>query len=1353
MSSIFMKKTGSIFMLALSIMGIGLSITGCMPGEGVQKESAQSVPPLVTASKVSTGSTAEKEPAATGQVFMVTSTGSIGEGSFADAVRQANNLSVGAGRAIINFNIPTTDTGFDSKTGVWTIHVDAPLVIKRPFTIIDGATQADFAGQTNPSGPEIMIIPGKPGVEHPLAIVSANNTVRGLAIGGFKYGLVLYQAGAVSNTIADCFIGVAPDGSSAIPNETGVIIIEGASSNLLENNIISGNKSLGVYLAGKGTGNILRGNRVGTDADGQLRVPNETGVLIIEGASSNLLENNVISGNKSMGIYIAGKGTGNILGGNRIGTDADGQRRVPNDIGLLIDDAAKQQIGEPGSGNIISGNDNVGMVVIGRSASGNTIQGNLIGVDATGKSELHNNIGIVVKALAHDNLIGSDKADGRNIISGNVQIGIYIEAADNNYIMGNYIGTDITGNAIPSGTVVQGNGIEFNTVSWGNVLGGTSPGQRNIISGHTVYGVVYYGHCSNNSTIGNYIGVDATGSRSLPNSTGICVDCASNHNDIAFNVISGNLTYGLFYVTRGTEFNTLRGNFIGTDPTGHTAIPNDIGLVIATGATDNKVGSDDPKDRNIISGNRQAGVMITNRYTQRNEVVGNYIGVDSSGAAALPNLHGMVISTYPKDNLVRANVISGNLQSGIVIYEYAEANQIIGNSIGVAAGGKALGNGGVGIVLDERSEKLNPLGSSDQQNTILNNAQGQTYVQSVPGRGHATAATIPTEAELDPIPAVWVKDRGPVLTGTPAPRPQANLQPSARLTLTVTQTGDTGPGSLRDAITRANLAGGSVAIMFEIPRSDAGFNAANGFWTIAPTETLPPIVAPNIFIDASSQTSALGDTNPLGPEIFLSGGKHTVEYGLMLFEASGATIRGLAVDGFAYGIQVQGSNARDNIIAGNYIGLLPTGARGNGNYNGIELISSAHDNIIGGEDTSDRNVVSGNLHTGLRISDASGNLLVGNYIGIDPTGQNALPNYDGISCEGRSAENQIGGPRKGQRNVISGNVAYGVDLFGHQVSGNLVYGNYIGTDPIGQKAIPNTYGVLFDDRSHGNIVGGLEPGEANLISGNTAFGAYFYNNGTHANIVRGNLIGTDSTGTRSIANETGVHIDGVTVDNIVDRNLISGNLVAGITVFARGTNRNLITGNLIGTDPSGWRPLGNGEDGIRLAFGPSNNSIGGESALGNIIAFNGGAGVFIESDTSQGNRIFGNLIFANAVGGIDLAPPGLNTNDAGDSDAGANALMNSPVIAEVSLDKGLMRVHGTLDTPQADLAIVELVLGYAEPGGQVQGKLPRGIAIPDAQGRWSIELSGITGPVKALAATATDSKGNTSEFGGWTAGK
>ena len=378
-------------------------------------------------------------------------------------------------------------------------------------------------------------------------------------------------------------------------------------------------------------------------------------------------------------------------------------------------------------------------------------------------------------------------------------------------------------------------------------------------------------------------------------------------------------------------------------------------------------------------------------------------------------------------------------------------------------------------------------------------------------------------------------------------------------------------------------------------------------------------------------------------------------------------------------------------------------------------------------------MVSGNKHVVIRISDADRNVVIGNFVGLDPGGRTCLPNGDGICVEGRSAGNRIGGPAAGERNVVSGNTAYGVDLFGWGVRHNRILGNYIGTDHTGTRAAGNTYGVLFDDRAHENVLGGLAEGEGNVISGNTAFGAYFYNNGTRANVCQGNRIGTDATGTRRLGNETGVHIDGATRENVVDRNTIAGNRVAGVTIFAVHTDCNVVMRNRIGVDVTGKRPLGNGADGVRIAFGPRDNTIGGPDA-GNVIAHNGAAGVSVDSAETRGNRISCNAIYANAGPGIDPGP---------------GPAVIAPVIESVRRVGDGCVISGTVGMARPQTVTIEVYVGDPR-GGKARGLEYVGSATADPAGRWTLTLPDQTMP-PSLATLAIDSAGNTSQFRLWAA--
>ena len=108
------------------------------------------------------------------------------------------------------------------------------------------------------------------------------------------------------------------------------------------------------------------------------------------------------------------------------------------------------------------------------------------------------------------------------------------------------------------------------------------------------------------------------------------------------NVISSNSGDGVEISDGGTAGNVIAGNYIGTDSGGSQAEPNYAGVEIDGGASGNTVGTDgngvnDVSERNIISGNLLAGVLITDSGTENNVVAGNYIGTAVDGMGVLGN--------------------------------------------------------------------------------------------------------------------------------------------------------------------------------------------------------------------------------------------------------------------------------------------------------------------------------------------------------------------------------------------------------------------------------------------------------------------------------------------------------------------------------------------------------------------------------------------------------------------------------------------------------------------------------------------------------------------------------------------
>ncbi|NJM40259.1 MAG: hypothetical protein HC853_05595 [Anaerolineae bacterium] len=158
------------------------------------------------------------------------------------------------------------------------------------------------------------------------------------------------------------------------------------------------------------------------------------------------------------------------------------------------------------------------------------------------------------------------------------------------------------------------------------------------------------------------------------------------------------------------------------------------------------------------------------------------------------------------------------------------------------------------------------------------------------------------------------------------------------------------------------------------------------------------------------------------------------------------------------GILVQSAN---NVIAGNYIGLDADGttvARNNTSntvsLGGIRIETGS--NTIGGLTAADRNVISGNLYSGIVLfgSGANSNIIRGNYIGTDAGGTLDRGNdQEGIDIDGGN-NNVIGGSNVNARNIISGNDSDGIEI--DSGDNNIVQGNYIGTDVTGTIDLGNT---------------------------------------------------------------------------------------------------------------------------------------------------------------------------------------------------------------------------------------------------------------------------------------------------------
>jgi hypothetical protein len=1294
-----------------------------------------------------------------------------------------------------------------------------------------------------------------------------------LLSGNGHSGVALTDGGTSANLVAGNFIGTDKSGTAALANGAdGVDLLSGAHDNTIggavagAGNVLSGNAFAGVYLSDAGTsGNLLAGNRIGTDKSGTAKLGNAATGVFVNGAAGNTVggtapgAGNVISASVGYdGVILTAGASGNLLAGNRVGTDVAGTAALGNShSGILLDAAAGNTIGgtAAGSANVISGNGLNGVTLESSATSGNLVLGNLIGSDASGTAPLGNNSdGVLLGQGATANSVGGTATGAANLIADNAA-GVEIDGhVNDNLVAGNRIGTDVTG------TVALPNSFGLLLYGSGDTIDSTTAPALNTLEGNDVALALGPG-ADNNIIVGLRLGTNAAGTAALalPNRFGLGIGGAGNTiggaTYASANVLSGNSGAGLVLNTAGASGNVVLHNFIGTSAGGTAPLGNgQAGVELAQAAAGNTVGAG-----NVISGNGGVGVFLGDAATSGNVVQGNLVGTDVTGTNALGNVgDGVRIQGGATANTVggtaagSGNVISFNAKGVVVADNGSTGDSVLGNTI--------LDNNGPGIDLGDdgpTANGTNPRAFPNHgQNTPVLTGLGPTQVSgslnsaastafrleffAVTGSGasqrwsflgSANVTTDATGAASFSAPVATIA-AGSIVAGTAtnlATGDTSEFSPGVQFTANVyvvTTTkdmlGDTAAGelTLRDALTAidgtpsgnatsAGLADGIIE--FAIPGAGP-HTILVGSDPSALHQPLPAITN-RVLFDGWSQ----GGSGYAGPPLIVLNGASagTGASGLQVDAGGdGSTIRGLVIQQFSGdGLDVNGTSG--NLIIGNYLGSDVNGTAPLGNTgDGILLRQGATANTVGGTAGGTRNLISGNSD-GVEIHDAgtSANVVLGNFIGTDITGTASLGNQGGgVSASGQSSANTIGGVGAGSANIIAGNGGFGISvsgsahgyvivgnligtdatgivalgnqgdgvflgttswantvggsaagagnlisgntgrgvaISGQNSTGNVVAGNLIGTDLHGTAALGNTRsGVSLDNDPRGTTIGGTAAGTGNVISGNGADGVRLSNDGvsvlstlsSSGALVAGNFIGTDVHGTARLANAgSGVLMNDAAVANTIGAgNVISANTADGIVIASAGTSRNTVTGNRIGTDVTGTARLGNGLDGVLIAGGATSNTIG-----GNAIAFNA-KGVVVKDGGTTGATVLGNSIFANAGPGIDLGDDGPTANGTNPRSF-PNHGQNTPILTAYTRTS----VTGTLHSVPQTTFRLELFVSPA--GGQAyQGQTFLGSFNVTTSATGAASFTTTVPPIplgSAVNATATNlTTGDTSEL-------
>lgn len=994
------------------------------------------------------------------------------------------------------------------------------------------------------------------------------------------------------------------------------------------------------------------------------------------------------------------------------------------DLGVVADgmfvDASNSQI----LGLNIQGFSRYGVVV--QSGADTTIAGNYIGTNATG-AEQRPNAASGVLIVSSNNVVGGTTALDRNVISGNTGSGILVKSENlpnvvsGNTIQGNYIGTNALGTSeLPNG-LDQSNGVGVGIINASNnLIGGTESAAKNLISGNKSVGVLLDGSFSNSNRVeGNYIGIDALGSNSVPNDRGVVISNSASDNTIGGatlgtgNVVSGNNGNGI--EIRGAS-NKVLGNLIGLNIDKSQKLSNANGIHLEN-AKGTEIGGSSPTLGNVISGNRQNGILMNGPDVIESVVRGNLIGTTEADSASLGNeVHGLLLvnasnNTIGGPTIADGNVISGNANgSGVFINATSgghnnliESNRIgtdadgttaVSNSHGVMLfngydniirGNLISGNTGTGIIL--QSEVVDGALNSANNNHVLSNLIG-TDASGTSAIGNTTGVIITNRAHDNKIGA---EDLGNIVSG--------NLSDGIRIT------------------------------------SDSNFVQGNSIGMDSTGETAIPNGGSGVVVTNGSLNLIGGATT--GARNIISG--------------NGAN-----------GVFVEGVLAQANAIQGNYIGLSADGSRivrdlAADQENklrssaGIRL-NGAVGTRIGGSGPGEGNVISGN-HRGIDLGPkgqvgATATRIEGNLIGTDANGQFALGNaFDGVAIV-QASGNTVGGPDPSSRNVISGNQT---GIYVSEGSENAVLGNLIGTDETGAIAIGNSTGIYIWNAER-TQVGGL--GAGNVISGNYGNGIYLLQNSGGGNQIVENLIGVSRSGDIAIGNgEHGINLQD-SPNNIVRSNVISANENSAVQLMGEGTFNTTVTKNFIGTDVEAAISNLNAIDYVSYANGVGisiNGAIYNE-VTDNLISYHLLPGIYNErgiGNTYRKNRFFS----LDGQQPIDLGADGRTRNDLSDLDTGANGLQNFPGdLGVIVTNSDTERFTTSLGLGTQAIFPVTLDFYRSDSNGNTVSEWLGAFEVTAATGVIAdlvqdMNLPGISSG-DYIVATATDGAGNTSEVSG-----
>ncbi|MEN9672256.1 MAG: hypothetical protein RL553_521, partial [Planctomycetota bacterium] len=878
-----------------------------------------------------------------------------------------------------------------SPGAIQTITLDTALPLITDQVTIDGTTQSGYSANT-------------------LSVGGGNNAAIKIQLDGSKFTAASGIVGLYFNTL----------GSSV----SGLSFVNFPFAIYANNNNIT-----------------IKGNYFGVNADGSAQSNGLSGVGVdIATVNAAIVGGNTVADQNVFGNLTTGivqiAGSGSSFTGNRIGLGKTNTSFMPNTTGIQINNNANvDALNHSISANLI-GKNTTGIKLIGLqggtgTVTGTQIVGNLIGTDSSGST---NNLGNSGDAISIDDgvintTIGNSVKP--NTIAYSNQNGVFINGAAS---VGNTIQNNNIRNNLGLGILLL-NGANSNIASpvltqqLSNGSGGfTYSGFVNGVA-NTQYTVDFYSSLISDSRSqgANYLG-----------STTVTTDASGNIGFTGFAPTQNQTSQGATYVVTATATNVGIGTsvFSAGPPAQISVVSGSSQTTLVGTAFANPLTAKVVDSRGDPVPNMQVQFAAPNSNPPTNPATGTF-QVNQQTIIAITNTVGEAVSTT-----LTANNAPGNF---IVL------SSVVGNP-GITNASFALTNTPSAPTITSFTPTSGPTGTSV---VILGSGfLGSVQVKfngvvatSVVNSATQITATVPTGATTGPI---TITTPGGTVTTT------TNFTVSSFVTpFRVTNTLDSGPGSLRQAIDDANANAGPDIINFAITGSPGAIQTI----TLA---TALPVITGQVTIDGTTQngyspnTLSVGAGNNAAIKIQLNNsapGASGLDF--VDINSTNSSVVGLSFINFSFAIAIR-NQANGITIKGNYFGLNADGtAQSNGlSGTGIE-VNNASSVTVGGNTAADQNVF-GNLNFGILQVAGSGSSFTGNRIGLGTTNTSFMPNTRGIQINN------------------NGNV----DALNHSISANLIGKNTTGIKLIGFQG---GTGKVIGTQIVGNLIGTDSPGSINNL--------------------------------------------------------------------------------------------------------------------------------------------------------------------------------------------------------------------------------------------------------------------------------